>query len=126
VIRYLLDSDCAVYAMLGEHPPLRARLAECDPGEVALSAISFAEIVMGESLGKSPDMKVIDDFVSVVPLLPFDEAAARAYAQLPFRRARFDRLIAAHALSIGATVITNNEADFADVPGLRVENWTAA
>jgi tRNA(fMet)-specific endonuclease VapC len=124
VIGYLLDADCSVYAMLGTHPSLRARLAECEPGEVAISAISFAEIVMGENLGHPPDREVIEDFVSVVPILPFDEAAARAYAKLPFKRARFDRLLAAHALSIGATVITNNEADFADVPGLKVENWT--
>jgi tRNA(fMet)-specific endonuclease VapC len=79
---------------------------------------------MGENLGYPPDRKVIEDFVSVVPILPFDEAAALAYAKMPFKRARFDRLLAAHALSIGATVITNNEADFADVPGLTVENWT--
>jgi tRNA(fMet)-specific endonuclease VapC len=56
-------------------------------------------------------------------MLPFDEAAAREYAKLPFKRARFDRLLAAHALSLGATIITNNEGDFADVPGLKVENW---
>jgi tRNA(fMet)-specific endonuclease VapC len=43
---------------------------------------------------------------------------------LPFRRASYDRLIAAHALSLDLTLITNNEGDFADVPGLRVENWT--
>ncbi|HYI63695.1 MAG TPA: type II toxin-antitoxin system VapC family toxin [Allosphingosinicella sp.] len=122
--RFLLDTDCAVYAMLGSYPRLRARLAECEPGEVAISAISYAEIMLGESQGKPPDLDVVDDFVSVVPILPFDEAAGRAYAQLPFRRARFDRLVAAHALSLGATVVTNNVADFADVPGLQVENWT--
>ena len=79
---------------------------------------------MGENRGYPPDQDAIEDFLSVVPLLPFDEAAARAYAKLPFKRARFDRLLAAHALSIGAIVITNNEADFADVPGLTIENWT--
>ncbi|PMZ78725.1 VapC toxin family PIN domain ribonuclease, partial [Pseudomonas sp. FW306-2-11AD] len=52
--------------------------------------------------------------------------AAREYARLPFKRARFDRLLAAHALSLGATIVTNNEADFADVPGLRVENWSVS
>ena len=121
---FLLDTDCAIYAMLGTHPHLRARLAECEPGEVAISAISFAEIVMGENLGHPPDREAIEDFVSVVPIVPFDEAAARAYSNLPFRRASFDRLIAAHALAIGATVVTNNEADFADVPRLKIENWT--
>ncbi len=121
---FLLDTDCSIYAMLGTHPRLRARLAECEPEEVAISAISFAEILMGENRGYPPDQDAIEDFLSVVPLLPFDEAAARAYAKLPFKRARFDRLLAAHALSIGAIVITNNEADFADVPGLTIENWT--
>lgn len=121
---YLIDTDCAVYAMLGTHPLLRERLVQCEPGEVAISAVSFAEIVMGENLGHPPDRVVIEDFVSVVPILPFDEVAARAYARLPFKRARFDRLLAAHALSLGAIIITNNEADFADVPGLKVENWT--
>jgi hypothetical protein len=58
------------------------------------------------------------------PHPPFDEPAARAYAGLPFKRARFDRLLTVHALSLGAVVVPNNEADFADVPGLVVENWT--
>lgn len=124
MIAYLLDTDCSIYAMLGTHPALRERLADCQPDEVGISAVSFAEIVMGENLGHPPDREVIEDFVSVVPVLPFDEAAAREYAKLPFKRARFDRLLAAHALSIGATVVTNSEADFADVPGLMVENWT--
>ena len=121
--RFFLDTDCAVYAMLGKHEPLRTRLAECVPGEVAISAITYAEIVLGEAQGKPPDLAVIDKFVSVVPILPFDEAAARAYAGLPFRRASFDRLIGAHALSIGATLVTNNVEDFTDLPGLKVENW---
>ncbi|MCC6479565.1 type II toxin-antitoxin system VapC family toxin [Sphingorhabdus sp.] len=124
MIRYLLDSDCSIYAMLGSHPELRSRLAECEVGEIAISAISYAEIALGGNLGHPPDHKVVEDFVSVVPIIAFDEAAARAYANLPFKRSRFDRLLAAHALSIGATIITNNEADFADVPELKVENWT--
>lgn len=124
MIAYLLDTDCSIYAMLGTYPALRERLADCQPDEVGISAVSFAEIVMGENMGHPPDREVIEDFVSVVPVLPFDEAAAREYAKLPFKRARFDRLLAAHALSIGATVVTNNVGDFADVPGLVVENWT--
>jgi len=62
--------------------------------------------------------------VAAVPLVPFDEPAARLYATLPFSRGRFDRLLAAHALSLGATIVTNNGADFADVPGLVIEDWT--
>ena len=57
-------------------------------------------------------------------MLDFDFKAAVAYAAIPFKRASYDRLIAAHALSHGLTVVTANVADFADVPGLLVEDWT--
>ena len=105
-------------------PLMRERLAQCEPGEVALSVISYAEIVLGMALDKPPTEEALAAMVRVVPVLPFDEAAAHAYEAMPFKRARFDRLLAAHALSIGAVVVTSNEADFADVPGLIVENWT--
>jgi tRNA(fMet)-specific endonuclease VapC len=125
VIRYLIDANCAVYAMDAGGERVTDRIAECDDGEIAISVISYAEVAYGTYVGKPPPPKVLDAFVAAIPLVPFDEAAAREYARLPFKRARFDRLLAAHALSIGATVITNNEIDFADVPGLKVENWTA-
>ena len=122
--RFVLDADTAIFATTGQFPALRDRLAEFEPGEVCLSAISYAEIALGMEQGKPPTPRALALLVEVVPVLAFDEAAARAYARLPFKRARFDRLLAAHALSIGAIVITNNEADFADVPGLKIENWT--
>ena len=122
--RFLIDADSAIYAMAGRFPAMATRLAACSPGELAISSISFSEIALGSHIGKPPTPAVLDNFVTAVPVLAYDEAAARAYATLPFKRARFDRLLAAHALSIGAVVVTNNEADFADVPGLVVENWT--
>jgi tRNA(fMet)-specific endonuclease VapC len=124
VTRYLIDADCAVYAMTARYQPLRDRLTACAPGDVAISTISFAEVALGTENGKPPAPEVLEAFVAAIPLLPFNEAAAREYARLPFKRARFDRLLAAHALGLGVTIITNNESDFADVPGLTVENWT--
>jgi tRNA(fMet)-specific endonuclease VapC len=124
VIRYLIDANSAVYAMDVGHERLKARIAECLVGELAISVISYAEVAYGTHVGKPPPSAVLEAFVKAVPLVPFDEAAAREYSRLPFKRARFDRLLAAHALSLGVTVVTNNEVDFADVPGLRVENWT--
>jgi tRNA(fMet)-specific endonuclease VapC len=124
VILYLIDANSAVYAMGEGHEVLTGRIADCYPGEIAISVISYAEVAYGTFAGKPPPTEVLDAFVAAIPLLPFDEAAAREYARLPFKRARFDRLLAAHALSIGATIITNNEADFADVPDLKIENWT--
>ncbi|HYZ49124.1 MAG TPA: PIN domain-containing protein, partial [Sphingomonas sp.] len=63
-------------------------------------------------------------FLASVEVFPFDAAAARTYARLPFRGGSFDRLIAAHALALGLVLVTNNERDFVDVPNLLVENWT--
>ena len=123
-VQYFIDTDSAIFATTGQHPELRHRLAQLVPGTIGLSAISYAEIVLGIAQGKPPTPAALSAFVAVVLIQPFDEAAARAYAGLPFKRARFDRLLAAHALSVGATVVTNNESDFADVPGLKVENWT--
>lgn len=120
----LIDTDCAIYAMTAQFPTLRERLESHEPGSVAISSVNFAELGLGSANGKLPSPAVIEAFVSVIPVLPFDEAAARAYATLPFKRGRFDRLLAAHALSLGAILVTNNERDFADIPGLRVENWT--
>lgn len=124
MIRYLIDANSAIYSMIDAEAPISSRIADVDEGEIGISVISFAAIALGTHIGKPPPPEVLDAFVAVIPLLPFDESAAREYARLPFKRARFDRLLAAHALSIGATVVTNNEADFADVPGLKVENWT--
>ena len=90
--------------------------------EIAVSSISYGEVM----LGLTPDTLVwsaAQTFFDLAEVLPFDRDAARAYARLPLRRRGFDRLIAAHALAINATLITNNPRDFADIPDLRVENW---
>lgn len=125
MIRYLLDANCAIYAMIDASNKVSQHLADLSPGEIAISAISFSEVALGTQNQRPPPPEVLDAFVAAVPILPFDEAAARAYARLSFKRARFDRLLAAHALSIGAIIVTNNVADFSDVPGLRIENWAA-
>lgn len=124
MIRYLIDADSAIYAMVDADSRVNQRIGELEPGEIVISAISFAEVALGTQLQKPPPREVIEAFLAAIPILAFDDAAARAYATLPFKRARFDRLLAAHALSVGATVVTNNRKDFADVPGLKVENWS--
>src|SRR5438128_1062995 len=100
------------------------RAAECDEGDMVTSAIAFAEVAFGSRRGDPPAEEQLRAFVEEVPVLDFDYKAALAYATLPFRRASYDRLIAAHALSHNLVVVTDNEKHFADMPGLKVENWT--
>jgi tRNA(fMet)-specific endonuclease VapC len=123
-MKYLLDSNILIGIAVAQNDQLRANIAECDAGDLATSAISFAEVAYGSMRGKPPLLDDLRVLIEEVEVLPFDEMAALVYANLPFKRASYDRLIAAHALALGLTIVTDNETDFADVPGLRVENWT--
>jgi len=120
---FLLDTNICIYAIELLSEPLVAKLADQPSGSLFFSSISFAEVSVGYSRAGG-EAEGFPGFLEEVRLVSFDEAAARCYGTLPFKRRSFDRLIAAHALSLGFTLVTNNEADFADVPGLKVENWT--
>jgi tRNA(fMet)-specific endonuclease VapC len=123
-MRYFVDTNTVIYLVGAAFPQLTRRVEETPVGDIRLSTIVYAELALGSQNGLAPTTDVLDRLIEQMPLLPFDEAAARAYATLPFRRGRFDRLLAAHALSVGATIITRNLGDFIDIPGLKIENWT--
>lgn len=124
-MKYLLDSNIIIFVLGGSGEHLRARMAEADEDDFVTSSIAYAEVAYGSAQGKPPSLAALQRFVRQVPVLDFDYKAALAYAALPFRRASFDGLIAAHALSHDLIVITDNIAHFDDVPGLRAENWAA-
>jgi tRNA(fMet)-specific endonuclease VapC len=119
----MLDSNVVISLALATDIGLRQRVSEHDEGDFVMSAVAYAEVVHGSVAGKPPPLARLADLLEEVPVLPFDESAAQAYATIPFKRASYDRLIAAHALSLGLTVVTSNTKHFADVPGLVVENW---
>ena len=123
-MKYLLDSNIIVYLTMNSNERVVRRAAECDEGDLVTSAAAFAEVAYGSLNEQPPAIEQLRAFVEEVPVLDFDFKAALAYASLPFKRGSFDRLIAAHALSHGLTVVTHIEKHFADVPGLMVENWT--
>ena len=123
-MRFLLDSSIIIKLTTGQGEALRLRAADCLEDEMVTSAVAIAEVLYGSANEKPPPLVQLEVFLSLVKVLDFDLAAARAYAELPFKRASYDRLIAAHALSLGLTVVTSNVKHFADVPGLTVENWT--
>jgi tRNA(fMet)-specific endonuclease VapC len=119
----MLDANALIALLSGASASLQTKAVACDEGELVVSAIAFAEVAVGSWRGKRPSMIVLDQLPRQIPVVPFDHIAAKHYAQLPFRRGSYDRLIAAHALSLGLTLVTSNEGDFKDIFGLRVENW---
>jgi tRNA(fMet)-specific endonuclease VapC len=130
-MRYMLDTNICVYLMKAHPPEVLARLTQLNHGDAVMSIITYAELRVGlESLDvtRAQNEQALHLLTREIPVLPFDEAAAESYgvmrAAVPNRRRdAFDRLIAAHAASLGLTLVTNNEADFRDYPGLVVENW---
>jgi tRNA(fMet)-specific endonuclease VapC len=123
-MKYLLDSNILIAIALAANEAVGARARQCDEGDMVTSSIAYAEVVHGSVLGKPPPFDQLQLLIEEVLVLPFDEKAARFYASLPFERGSYDRLIAAHALSRDLIIVTHNEKHFADVPGLKVENWT--
>lgn len=121
---FLLDSNICVYVLRDAAGLTALRLGECETGSVVTSMIVYAEVMRGISPSQAMAMAAASRLFAAVEPLPFDRNAATIYAGLPFRRAAFDRLIAAHALSLGLILVTNNGRDFADIPGLKIENWT--
>ncbi|MEF8766630.1 MAG: type II toxin-antitoxin system VapC family toxin [Candidatus Accumulibacter phosphatis] len=131
-VRYLLDTSICIHAMQG-NPALARHLSECYFGDLLLSAISLAELEFGVIVAGGDGAArraALDAVLNDLVVLPFDAAAARAYAAVrladPQRtRNALDKLIGAHALAVQATLITANPADFSRIPGLQVENWAS-
>ncbi|HEX4738934.1 MAG TPA: type II toxin-antitoxin system VapC family toxin [Allosphingosinicella sp.] len=121
--RFLLDTNICIYVLADAESEAAKRVAECEEGSAIASAVTYAELLRGVRSAGPEDEAKLENFFRHVPIVPFGEAEAQAYARLPFRRGSFDRLIAAHALSLGLVLVTNNIRDFRDVPNLALENW---
>jgi tRNA(fMet)-specific endonuclease VapC len=122
--QFLIDSNIAIYILEDAQGAPAWRVQSMPVGSIVTSAIVYAEVMRGIPLEEEQARHSADALFRIIRPLPFDIEAAGAYCRLPFKRASFDRLIAAHALSLGLTLVTNNQPDFSYVPGLKVENWT--
>ena len=103
-----------------------------DVGEIAVSAITVSELQYGASKSKNQRLNKqrIDEFLSPLEILPYDEIAASLYGDIRLQLEKcgepigpLDLLIAAHALSRNLVLISNNEKEFKRVKILKVENW---
>jgi tRNA(fMet)-specific endonuclease VapC len=129
----MLDTNICIYLILKRPPEVLKRLEQQFEGDVVMSSITYTELRAGvemKSTDRARDDAALSALVARIPVQAFDEAGADAYAiarkALPERRRdAMDRLIAAHAVSLDLVLVTNNEADFRDYPGIAVENWVA-
>ena len=128
--RYMLDADTVSYALRGQGQ-VAARLLEHQPSELCISSITLAELNFGAEAKRSPKIRrAIRSFTRDVAVLPFDGASAERFGVVAVALATrgqpigvYDTLVAAQALRLGLTVVTNNTRHFSRVPGLAVENW---
>ncbi|NVO07061.1 MAG: type II toxin-antitoxin system VapC family toxin [Rhodoferax sp.] len=130
---YMLDTNMCIYLM--KHQPLEvaARFEQCRVGDVVMSAITYAELEYGVAASTSVQRgrEHLAALVQDIPVLPFDNLAAAAYGPIRLatrdaKKDHLDKLIAAHAVSLKATLVTNNTKDFARYPGVSMENWLAS
>jgi tRNA(fMet)-specific endonuclease VapC len=130
----MLDTNICIYLMKHQPPEVAARFAQCFIGEVVISAITLAELEYGvacSGASTAQNRTAMDALLEDIVVAPFEARAARAYG--PIRASNrernkdaLDKLIAAHAVALGVTLVTNNEADFRTYPGLTIENWVGA
>ena len=128
--QYMLDTDTVSFALRGQGR-VAARLLEHRPSQLCISSIALAELRFGAEARRSRKLhRLISTFVEAVAVVPFDEPAADRFAAVAAALARrgepigtFDTLMAAHALSLGLTFVTNNTQHFGRVMGLKTENW---
>jgi len=128
--RYMLDTDTVSFALRG-HGRVATRLLEHRPSELCMSSITLAELRFGAEARRSRKLhRLISAFVEAVTVVSFDQPAADHFAGVAASLKRrgepigtFDTLMAAHAMSLGLTFVTNNSKHFERVAGLKTENW---
>jgi tRNA(fMet)-specific endonuclease VapC len=126
----MLDTDSVSYAIRGVGN-VGERIVERKPSDLCISAITLAELRFGVERRKSRKLEhAVGAFLSDIAVVAFDDVCAvtfgRIAAKLAEAGARIgeaDTLIAAHALTLGLTLVTNNERHFRRVAGLKIATW---
>lgn len=130
-MRYLLDTNICIYLINRRPPTALARFRDCVAGEVGVSVVTALELAFGvEKSGSDRNRQALEKFLAPLDVLPLDEHVLWQYARLRATLENqgrpigaLDMQIAAHALTLGCTLVTNNLCEFERVDGLKLENW---
>lgn len=130
----MLDTNTCIYLIQKRPPQVLKKMEQQFEGDVVMSSVTYAELRAGlevRSTDRARDEAALNLLASRIAVQAFDEPSAETYgvirkARPERRRDALDRLIAAHAISLNLVLVTNNEEDFKDYPGIRIENWVAS
>ena len=131
--RYMLDTDTCSYVMKRSNDKVLKRLQRIPVSDVCISVITKCELLFGVEVSprRQQDELALAAFLGYVEVLDFPDTASSHYAKiradLKKRGAMIganDLFIAAHARSLGMTLVTNNSREFGRIPHLVMENWT--
>ncbi|MDX2178447.1 MAG: PIN domain-containing protein [Bryobacteraceae bacterium] len=129
---WLVDTSIAVWLLRKTRPDLTERFEGMPIGSCCLSVVCYFELLVGAEKGarRERELRDIHWLTMAMPVMPLTDDVGPAYAAIHAdleRRGKIigplDLLIAAHALTLGATLVTGNESEFRRVTGLKVENW---
>ena len=127
----LLDTNICIYIINQKPPAVLDRFKGFSAGEIGISSVVAAELAFGiQKTGSMRNRDALNLFLAPLSILPFDAGCVWAYGKLRAQLEKIgqsigalDTMIAAHALALGLPLVTNNQKEFARVPGLRLENW---
>ena len=130
-MRYMLDTNICIYAIRNRPALVVATLRARAGAGIGVSSITAAELYFGVvKSGSSRNLQALQRFLAPLEIADFDLAAAMVYGRVRDKLERagkpigpLDTQIAAHALALGVTLVSNNTREFARVSGLSLENW---
>ena len=130
--RFLLDTNICIYIRQKKPQQVLRRFQDLRVGEAAISVITYGELVFGANRSRQRvnALERLNELLNLLPALPLPEAAGQSYgairAELASRGEMIgnnDLWIAAHAVSAGLILVTNNEKEFRRIDGLKLQNW---
>lgn len=133
MLTYMLDTNIVIYVMKRRPPEILDTFNQ-NASRLCVSSITAAELFFGAAKSAKPEhnMRVVEDFLSRLTVLPYDMDAAAQFGDIKATLQKTGRIIgendlhiAAHARSRGLVVVTNNEREFERVEALRVVNWVS-
>jgi tRNA(fMet)-specific endonuclease VapC len=131
MLKFLLDTNMVIYT-LKRRPKSVSEIFNANATRMAISTITLSELIYGaeKSSNIGQNLKTIEEFVSHLEVLPYDIKASQHYGQIKASLEKKGNIIgendihiAAHAISQGLILVTNNLREFERVPNLKLENW---